>query len=293
MQESKTIKKTLFMSKRTKLMAGFVTLILPLMLFGYSWFMNHRPKLHLKADWTWIDTLIQNSDVVLAFIFLLVSAIPFYLVFDKKRAQARDLVPIALMAAMCVVGRLAFSIVPLPNFKPVSAIIIITGVAFGPEAGYLTGALAGFLSNFLFGQGPWTPWQMFCWGMIGFLAGLLYKAGIFGTIGTSKVNEQGKRKKPLALCVFGFLCGVAYGWVMNLYYLIGYVDPITWPSVLSAYISSLYFDISHGICTAMVLWFVGELWVRKLSRIKKKFGLDGEDRNYQMPPSATEGLHRK
>lgn len=293
MQESKTIKKTLFMSKRTKLMAGLVTLILPLMLLGYSWFMNHRPKLHLKADWTWIDTLIQNSDVVLAFIFLLVSAIPFYLVFDKKRAQARDLVPIALMAAMCVVGRLAFSIVPLPNFKPVSAIIIITGVAFGPEAGYLTGALAGFLSNFLFGQGPWTPWQMFCWGMIGFLAGLLYKAGIFGTIGTSKVNEQGKRKKPLVLCVFGFLCGVAYGWVMNLYYLIGYVDPITWPAVLSAYISSLYFDISHGICTAMVLWFVGELWVRKLLRIKKKFGLDGEDRNYQMPPSSTEGLHRK
>lgn len=281
------------MSRRTKRMAGFITLILPLLLFGYSWFMKHRPKLHLKSEWSIVDTLLQNSDVVLACFFLLVSAIPFYLVFDKKRAQARDLVPIALMAAMCVVGRLAFSIVPLPNFKPVSAIIIITGVAFGPEAGYLTGVLAGFLSNFLFGQGPWTPWQMFCWGMIGFLSGLLYHAGVFGKIGNLEVDEHGKRKKPLRLCCFGFFCGVGYGWVMNLYYLIGYVDPVTWPSVLSAYISSLYFDISHGICTAMVLWFVGELWIRKLLRIKKKFGLDGEYRNYQMPLSVSEGLHRK
>lgn len=265
-----------------------VCIILPLLLVVYSWFMDHRPGLHVKAEWMLLDSLIQNSDLILAVLFLLISAIPFYLVFDRRKAQARDLVPIALMAAMCVVGRAAFAIVPLPNFKPVSAIIIITGVAFGPEAGYLTGALAALLSNFLFGQGPWTPWQMFSWGLLGFLAGLLYRAGLFGTVGQSSTDTQGKRKKPVRICIFGFFCGLLYGWVMNLQYLIGYIRPLNLAAILAAYASSLYFDISHGICTALVLWFAGEPWVRKLIRIKKKFGMDGEEQNYVMPPAGIE-----
>ena len=142
-----------------------------------------------------------------------------------------ELTPIALMAALCVVGRAAFALIPLPNFKPVSAIIIITAAAFGPEAGYLTGALAGFVSNFLFGQGPWTPWQMFCWGCIGFVAGLLVKAGIFGPIGKEQPQKNGKRKKPIRLCIYGLASGFAYGWVMNLFYIIGYVRPLTWQTV--------------------------------------------------------------
>lgn len=276
---------SLFVSRRTRFAALVITIALPAMLAAYAWFMNHRPPLHVKAEWTFRDTLLQNSDVMLAFLFLVVSAAPFYLVFDKKRAQARDMVPIALMAALCVAGRTAFAIIPLPNFKPVSAIIIITALAFGPEAGYLTGALAGFVSNFLFGQGPWTPWQMFCWGCIGFLAGLLYRTGIFGPVGREEADEKGRRRRPYALCLYGFLSGFGYGWVMNLYYIIGYIRPLTWQTIAAAYVSSFFFDLSHGICTAMVLWLVGEAWTRKLLRIKKKFGLAGEERRYVMPPS--------
>ena len=110
------------------------------------------------------------------------------------------------MAAMCVVGRTAFSIVPLPNFKPVTAIVMITGIAFGPEAGYLTGALAALLSNFLFGQGPWTPWQMFSWGIVGFLTGTLYRTGIFETVGQAATDEEGKRKKPILLLSLIHIC---------------------------------------------------------------------------------------
>lgn len=95
---------------------------------------------------------------LLSAVFLVASALPFWFVYDRKRARARDLVPVALMAVLCVVGRTAFALIPLPSFKPVTAIVVVTALAFGPEAGYLTGALAGFLSNFLFGQGPWTPW---------------------------------------------------------------------------------------------------------------------------------------
>lgn len=278
-------KDTVFATGRTRMMAWMITAVLPVLLIAYTWFMNHRPPLHVKSEWTVRDILIQNSDVALAFLFLAVSAIPFYLVFDKKKAQARDMVPIALMAALCVVGRAAFAIIPLPNFKPVSAIIIITALAFGPEAGYLTGALAGFVSNFLFGQGPWTPWQMFCWGCLGFAAGILYRLGIFGPVGTEKMTAGKKRRKPYALCIYGLASGFAYGWVMNLYYLVGYVRPLTWKTIGAAYVSSFFFDLSHGICTAMVLWIVGEVWVRKLLRIRKKFGLTGEERRYVMPPS--------
>lgn len=273
----------LFVSGRTRFAALVITIVLPVLLAAYAWFMNHRPLLHVKSEWTFRDTLLQNSDIMLAFVFLLVSALPFYLVFDRKRVQARELVPIALMAALCVVGRTAFAIVPLPNFKPVSAIIIITALAFGPEAGYLTGALTGFVSNFLFGQGPWTPWQMFCWGCIGFLAGILYRIGIFGPVGRTGADECGRRRKPCALCLYGLLSGFGYGWVMNLYYIIGYVRPLTWQTIGAAYVSSFFFDLSHGVCTAMVLWLVGDAWVRKLLRIRKKFGLTGEERRYVMP----------
>lgn len=292
MPNEETIEKKrlrdLFISRRTRAAAWVITLMLPALLAAYAWFMNHRSALHVQAEWTLRDTLIQNSDLILAVLFLLISALPFYLVFERRRPQARDLVPVALMAALCVVGRAAFALIPLPNFKPVSAIIIISALAFGPEAGYLTGALAAFVSNFLFGQGPWTPWQMFCWGCIGFLAGLLYRAGLFGPVGRRMPGEKGRRRKPAALCIFGLLSGFGYGWVMNLYYIIGYISPLTWQAVGAAYLSSFFFDLSHGVCTMLVLWFVGEDWVRKLLRIKRKFGLMGEARRYEMPPSRAE-----
>ena len=145
--------RDIFVSRGTRRAALVITIVLPALLIAYAWFMNNRPPLHIKSEWTFQDTLIQNSDLILSFLFLIVSALPFYLVFDRKKVKARELTPIALMAALCVVGRAAFSLIPLPNFKPVSAIIIITALAFGPEAGYLTGALAAILSNFLFGQG--------------------------------------------------------------------------------------------------------------------------------------------
>ena len=250
--------RDIFVSRGTRRAALVITIVLPALLIAYAWFMNHRPPLHIKSEWTFQDTLIQNSDLILSFLFLIVSALPFYLVFDRKKVKARELTPIALMAALCVVGRAAFSLIPLPNFKPVSAIIIITALAFGPEAGYLTGALAAILSNFLFGQGPWTPWQMFCWGLVGFLAGILCRTGLFGPVGQTPANEKGKRRKPVALCIYGFLSGFLYGWIMNLYYIIGWVRPFSLKAAGAAYISSFFFDLSHGICTALVLWLVGE-----------------------------------
>ena len=100
--------RDIFVSRGTRRAALVITIVLPALLIAYAWFMNHRPPLHIKSEWTFQDTLIQNSDLILSFLFLIVSALPFYLVFDRKKVKARELTPIALMAALCVVGRAAF-----------------------------------------------------------------------------------------------------------------------------------------------------------------------------------------
>ena len=233
--------------------------------------------------------------------------VPFVLRFEGRRPQARELVLLATMTALAVAGRAAFYW--LPQCKPVCAIVILTAVAFTPEAGFVTGAAAGLISNFFFGQGPWTPWQMFTWGLVGFLAGILQNAGVFK--GRSRRHfaaqwwdrlcpentnrgdllhfvRQLTDHAPLRLCLYGFLSGFLYGWIMNLYFIIGYVSPITWQTVGAAYLSSFFFDFCHGLCTFLVLWALGDPWVRKLERIKIKFGLTAEERNYVLPPSTFE-----
>ena len=301
--------RKLFVSKRTKAAAWVIVTALPTLLVGFGYFHGHRPPVNVVGERTFWDYVILNSDILLALLFLAVSAVPFFLVFDRKKPQARELVPLAVMAAIGVVGRTVFAIIPLPNFKPVSAIVIITAVSFGPEAGFMTGALTGFVSNFIFGQGPWTPWQMFCWGMIGFLAGLLQNAGVFRErpkahftvpvwdrlcpAGTNRGDllhfaRLITDRSPMRLCIYGLLSGFGYGWVMNLYFIVGYIDPITWQTVGAAYLSSFFFDLSHGVCTFLVLWALGAPWIRKLERIKTKFGLVAEEQNFVLPPSNAE-----
>ena len=89
--------------------------------------------------------------------------LPFFFLFENRRPQARELVVIAVLCAIGVAGRAAFFMVP--QFKPVAAVVILAGVCFGAESGFLVGAMTAFVSNFFFGQGPWTPWQMFAFGL--------------------------------------------------------------------------------------------------------------------------------
>lgn len=199
----------------------------------------------------------DESYGLLSILFILMIMIPFFLSFEKRRPEARELVVIAVMAGIGALGRMAFA--PIPSFKPTSAVVIITAMVFGPEAGFLTGAVAALTSNLFFGQGPWTPWQMFCWGMIGFVAGMLRNAGWL--------------KSKLSLVIFGFLTGFGFGWVMNIWYIIGFIRPITYQAIIAAYISSFWFDFTHALSTVIFLLVLAEPWIKKLERIKIKFGL--------------------
>lgn len=194
----------------------------------------------------------------ISLLILLECMLPFFLVFEGRRPQARELVLIAVLVALNVAGRAAFFM--LPEFKPVVAMTILAGVAFGGETGFLVGAVTMLVSNMLFSQGPWTPWQMFAMGVIGWLAGVLYRKGVL-------------RRTRLSLCVFGALCAVViYGGIMNPASALMWAQEINWKILLSYYLTGIPVDLVRAIATFFFLWLGAEPMLEKLDRIKTKYG---------------------
>ena len=196
-------------------------------------------------------------------LIILETMLPFFMSFEQRRPQARELVMIAVMAAIATVSRAAFSF--LPHFKPITAIIMITGIAFGAEAGFLTGAIAAFASNFIFGQGPWTPWQMMAYGMAGFLAGvLLYSRRLPG--------------KPLLntllLSVFGLVAVVcAIGPLLDCCTIFTTPAVITPAFVFTVLAAGLPVNAAHGLGCAVTMVLFSRPLLSKLERLKIKYGL--------------------
>ncbi len=184
---------------------------------------------------------------------------PFFLIFEGRRPQARELVLLASLCALNVAGRAAFFM--LPMFKPVAAITIVAAVAFGGETGFLVGSVTMLLSNMLFGQGAWTPWQMFAMGLVGFLAGVLTRLGLLG-------------RGRAGLAVFGFfvvLC--VYGPIMDASGVFMWQGEPRWSMLLAYLASGLPVNLLHGGATAFFLWFGAPALLEKLDRIKVKYGI--------------------
>ena len=119
-----------------------------------------------------VKFLDQSKYMIVSLLILIYTMVPFFMVFERRRPKAREIVLIAMMSALTVVAQLFFHVtIPV---QIGTALVIISGAALGPEAGFLIGAISRFVCNFYMGQGPWTPWQMFCWGILGFLAGMAF-----------------------------------------------------------------------------------------------------------------------
>jgi len=118
--------------------------------------------------------LMGNANYMLISLMVIIyTMVPFFMIFEKRRPKAREIVLIAMMTAITVAVHTFFNMT-ISIIEIGTAMVIIAGIAMGPEAGFLVGALARFVCNFFLSQGPWTPWQMFCWGLLGFLAGLTF-----------------------------------------------------------------------------------------------------------------------
>lgn len=197
---------------------------------------------------------------IVSMLIILFSMVPFFFVFERRRPRARELTLIAVMVALGVAGRAAFYM--LPQFKPIAAIVIITGVTLGCEAGFITGALTAFVSNIFFGQGPWTPWQMFALGLIGFLSGILF-------------NDQIKTKwKMFLLCAYGAFATVGiYGQIMDTQFIFSSAQTVTWEMALAKYASGLPMNLIFAAATVFFLLVLTKPLLNKLGRIKKKHGV--------------------
>ena len=229
------------LTKRTLAATVCILLLIPLTIFVGVYYLSGRKYYFI------------------AFLILLETMLPFFLVFEGRKPQARELTVIAVLCAIGVVGRAAFFM--LPAFKPVLALVIIAGVGFGGETGFLVGAMTMLASNVLFGQGPWTPWQMFSAGIIGFLAGVLFRKGLL-------------RRSRVSLCIFGALATVViYGGIMNPAAALIYANTLNWKLLLTYYVSGIPVDLVHASATVLFLWLAAEPMLEKLDRIKVKYGL--------------------
>lgn len=235
--------------KRTWVAMLIILIAIPFIIFFGIFFLNDR------------------SEIFISLCIIGLSMVPFAMVFEQRKPQARELLLIAVMSAIAVVGRMAFFMIP--QFKPVIAIVIISGAGLGAEAGFLTGAMAGFVSNFFFGQGPWTPWQMFSFGIIGFLSGLIFSKRKRKTRSTAREWSY-----KIGISIFGGLVTlVVYGFLMDTASVIMAGQNLSWKAFAAAYISGLPFNIIHAASTVIFLFFLSLPMERKLERIKRKYGI--------------------
>ena len=186
----------------------------------------------------------------------LLSCIPFFLRFERRDTDTKKLILIAAMVALSVIGRILFT--PLPGFKPVTAIVVITAMYFGSEAGFLTGAMSALISNFYFGQGPWTPFQMFSWGFIGLLAGIL---------------ANPLRRSKIILTVYAVFSGVSFSLFMDIWSVLWADGTFNLSRYLAAVIAAAQFTIVYAVSNVIFLLLFSKPIGKILERIKTKYAL--------------------
>lgn len=190
---------------------------------------------------------------------IVISIFIFLWSFEKRKPKTREIVTLAVMTALAVVGRLAFFMTP--QVKPCAAIIIITGVMLGRQSGFLCGTLTAFVSGFFFGQGPWTPWQMIAFGIIGFLSGVLF----------SKKNIKYAYNKWI-ISIYGFLATfVIYGFILDTATVFMYTDTPKTETFVATYLSGIGFNLIHAASTFVVLFLISNATIKKLERLKIKY----------------------
>lgn len=295
--------------KRTAVAAVLIFILIPLAIVAGFTLLNDRKY------------------ILVSLVILALTIAPFFMVFERRKPKARELVLLAMMCAITICVQLLCRVTVA--IKAGSAIIIACGIALGPEAGFLIGSLSRFVLNFYEGQGPWTPWQMFCWGLMGFLAGLafnragveklksrnfkvilgplmcvvtaeiiayisylfypgvegtffgwrLYVFGALGLLAGVLLQHERLPVDDISLTTFTFLAiFIIYGGLMNICAMVTAAsipggNEISWDTMKLLYISGVPYDLGHAGSAAIFNFFFGDKIIRKLERIKLKYGI--------------------
>ena len=210
-------------------------------------------------------TVWRVSPYLTAVGLIALGLVPFFAAFERQRPTAREVVLLAVLITLAVASRAVFALVP--HFKPMAAIVMIAGIALGPRRGFLVGALAALASGFLFGQGPWTPWQMLAFGAAGLTAGALAARDLIP-------REQLSLPRRIALAAGGFLFVVlVLGPLLDTSSLTLMIAKITPASAAAIYLAGLPVNLIHGTATALTLFFAANPLLNQLARVRRKYGL--------------------
>ena len=208
-----------------------------------------------------------------AFVIIIAACVPFFISFERRKPSARELVALASMCAIAVASRAAFF--AIPTVKPICAVIIITALVlafalagitaacFGAQTGFVAGAVSMFASNFIFGQGVFTPFQMLALGAVGFAAGVIFS------------NKRLRESRPALSLIGGVLCFVIYGLIVDISSVLMMATSFSIKQILAIYASGVPFNASFAATTAIVLALVGKPFIEKLERLKIKYGMFG------------------
>lgn len=201
-----------------------------------------------------------SSFVVTTVIVSALSVLAFILEFEKQKSDVRVLVTVSVMSALAILGRIIFA--PFPGLKPVSAIIILCALYMGSRAGFLTGALTAVVSNFYFSQGPWTVVQMFVWGLIGFIAGLI---------------SSPLKKSKILLCIYGILSGIVFSLFMDVWSVIWMSGGFDIAEYAKAIYYALGFTGLYAVSNTVFLLILVKPVGGTLERLNVKYGIGKTD----------------
>ncbi|QNB45818.1 ECF transporter S component [Thermanaerosceptrum fracticalcis] len=204
-----------------------------------------------------IISLDNINWAVLSAVILALALLAFFWRFEQKEVSAKEVALVATMAALAAVSRIPFAIIM--SVQPTTFIVMITGYVFGVQTGFMVGALAALVSNFFLGQGPWTPWQMVCWGLCGVTAALLAK----------KEKEFNLRN----FIILGAFWGYLFGWIMNIWHWVGFVYPLTLKTFMATYLASFPFDTLHALGNIGFSLTFGRTFYSILRRFKNKISV--------------------
>ena len=194
----------------------------------------------------------EQKHIFVSLVVAFFSLVLFITGFERKMTGTRRMVLVAVMTAISVLGRF------IPFFKPITALTVITAMYLGGEAGFLVGSLSALLSNFHFGQGPWTAFQMLAWGLIGYVAGL--------------IAERLKRNRALLL-TYGVLSGVAFSLIMDVWTVLWYSAGFDLELYLASITAAIPHTILYAVSNFVFLYFLAKPFGDKLERMKIKYGV--------------------
>ena len=191
--------------------------------------------------------------IAASFLLLALSLLAGFAWYERSQPTARVLALVAALAALAALGRIAFA--PIPNVKPTTDIVLLTGYVLGGAPGFAVGAVSAVASNVFFGQGPWTPWQMGAWGLIGIGGALLARVG-------------GRHLSRWTLAAACALAGLLYGAILNFSMWVLWSGDHTLAKLGSFYATSVAFDLAHALGNVVFCLAFGPALVVALDRFR-------------------------